>query len=77
VSPSSKSNESAAKENFETGLEAPAPDRRALALVIRQAIVGPKAEYPPFSLREIAAICRHRFERPAGLIWLASNLIRR
>ena len=33
---------------------------------IRQAIVELKAEYPPFSLREIARICQHRFDRPVS-----------
>ena len=41
----------------------PAQDRR-LPLGIRRAIVELKAEYPPFSLREIATICRERFDRP-------------
>ena len=38
--------------------------RRALPLGIRQAIVELKAEHPPFGLREIATICRERFDRP-------------
>jgi putative transposase len=42
----------------------PVPDRRRLPLGIRRAIVELKAEYPPFSLREIASICRERFDRP-------------
>ena len=42
----------------------PARDRRRLPVGIRRAIVELKAEYPPFSLREIAAICRERFDRP-------------
>ena len=41
-------------------------DRRGLPLEIRRAIVALKAEYPPFGLREIAAICRRRFGRPVG-----------
>jgi transposase InsO family protein len=41
-----------------------AQDRRRLPLGIRRAIVALKAEYPPFSLREIATICRERFDRP-------------
>lgn len=41
-----------------------ARDRRALPAAIRRAIVALKAEYPPLSLREIAVICRHRFDRP-------------
>ena len=44
----------------------PVPDRRVLPLGIRRAIVELKAEYPPFSLREIAAICRERFDRPVS-----------
>jgi hypothetical protein len=42
----------------------PAGDRRRLPAAIRRAIVELKAEYPPLSLREIATICRERFERP-------------
>jgi putative transposase len=42
----------------------PSRDRRRLPVGIRRAIVELKAEYPPFSLREIAAICRTRFDRP-------------
>ena len=45
----------------------PAPperDRRRLPAEIRRAIVALKAEYPPFGLREIARVCRHRFGRP-------------
>lgn len=42
---------------------AAAPDRRRLPAAIRRAIVELKADYPPFSLREIAAICRERFAR--------------
>ncbi len=42
----------------------PARDRRRLPAAIRRAIVELKAEHPPFSLREIAAICRERFDRP-------------
>jgi transposase len=41
-------------------------DRRVLPPAIRQAIVQLKAEYPPFSLRELAAICRRRFRRPVS-----------
>src|SRR5215217_4385322 len=41
----------------------PAQDRRRLPVGIRRAIVELKAEYPPFGLREIATICRHRFDR--------------
>jgi transposase len=39
-------------------------DRRRLPAEIRRAIIALKAEYPPFSLREIARICRRRFGRP-------------
>jgi len=50
--------------------DAPAPaaeqDRRVLPPEIRYAIVRLKAEYPPFSLRELAAICRRRFGRPVS-----------
>jgi hypothetical protein len=49
--------------------DAPAPaaeDRRQLPREIRQAIVRLKAEYPPFSLRELATICRTRFRRPVS-----------
>ena len=42
----------------------PTQDRRRLPVGIRRAIVELKAAYPPFSLREIAAICRERFDRP-------------
>jgi hypothetical protein len=42
----------------------PTQDRRRLPVGIRRAIVELKAEYPPFSLREMAAICHHRFDRP-------------
>jgi transposase len=42
----------------------PTRDRRRLPAPIRRAIVELKAEYPPFSLREIARICRERFDRP-------------
>jgi transposase len=41
----------------------PAQDRRTLPLGIRKAIVELKAEHPPLSLRQIAAICEHRFDR--------------
>jgi transposase len=40
--------------------------RRQLPPEIRQAIVRLKAEYPPFSLRELAVICRRRFGRPVS-----------
>jgi len=43
-----------------------AGDRRVLPLEIRSAIVELKATYPPFGLREIAAICRARFRRPVS-----------
>lgn len=42
----------------------PAQDQRRLPVGIRRAIVELKADYPPFSLREIATICRERFDRP-------------
>src|SRR5512134_3467690 len=42
----------------------PAADQRTQPLGIRKAIIELKAEYPPLSLREIAAICRERFDRP-------------
>jgi len=45
---------------------APGPDRRTLPLGIRKAIVELKAEYPPLSLRQIATICAHRFDRPVS-----------
>jgi len=38
-------------------------DRRLLPTEIRRAIAELNAEYPAFGLREIAAICRHRFDR--------------
>jgi hypothetical protein len=44
----------------------PVPDGRTLPLGIRNAIVELKAEYPPLSLRQIAAICAYRFERPVS-----------
>jgi transposase len=47
-------------------LAAPPTARRGLPQAIRRAIVELKAEYPPFGLREIAAICRHRFDRPVS-----------
>ena len=43
-----------------------ATDRRVLPAAIRRAIVELKAEYPPLSLREIARICRERFDRPVS-----------
>ena len=49
---------------FDLDAFAPATtDRRLLPPEIRQAIVELKAEHPPLGLREIAAICRHRFDR--------------
>jgi putative transposase len=47
---------------FETD-DPPTPDRRALPLGICKAIIELKAEYPPLSLRQIAVICEHRFDR--------------
>ena len=41
----------------------PSADRRLLPAGIRAAIVGLKAEYPPFGPFEIARICRERFDR--------------
>jgi len=41
----------------------PSTDRRRLPVGIRAAIVGLKAEYPPFGPYEIARICRERFDR--------------
>ena len=41
----------------------PTTGRRLLPPEIRRAVVELKAEYPPFGLREIATICRHRFDR--------------
>jgi putative transposase len=41
---------------------APSADGRALAAPIRQYIIDLKAEYPAFRPRELAAICRVRFE---------------
>ena len=42
----------------------PTQDRRRLPAAIRRPIVEPKAGYPPFGLRQVAAICRERFDRP-------------
>lgn len=42
----------------------PAQDRRRRPLAIRRAIVELKAEHPPCSRRELAAICHERFDRP-------------
>ena len=44
----------------------PANDRRRLPAEIRRAILELKVEYPAFGLREIARICRERFDRPVG-----------
>src|SRR5215213_7341231 len=44
----------------------PEQDRRRLPAEIRRAIVELKAEHPPFGLREIAAICQERFDRPVS-----------
>jgi transposase len=49
-----------------TDLEDPKEDRRRLPAEIRQAIVTLKAEYPAFGLREIAAICQERVDRPVS-----------
>ena len=47
-------------------LRDPQPDRRRLPVEIRRAIVSLKAEHPAFGLREIAAICQERFDRPVS-----------
>jgi hypothetical protein len=44
----------------------PPQDRRRLPAEMRQAIVALKAEYSDFGLREIAAICQERFDRPVS-----------
>lgn len=44
----------------------PQPDRRRLPAEIRRAIVALKAEYPAFGMRQIAAICAERFDRPVS-----------
>ena len=44
----------------------PATDRRRLPPAVRRTILELKAEYPAFGLREIARICRERFERPVS-----------
>ena len=46
--------------------QTPSPDRdqRRIPPELRHAIVTLKAEYPPFSLREIAAVCRASLGRP-------------
>ena len=44
----------------------PATDRRRLPPEVRRTILELKAEYPAFGLREIARICRERFERPVS-----------
>jgi hypothetical protein len=41
-------------------------DQRRLPAEIRQAIVALKTEYPAFGLREIAAVCQERFDRPVS-----------
>ena len=48
---------------FEPEPPPPSSDRRRLPVGIRAAIVGLKAEYPPFGPFEIARICQHRFDR--------------
>src|SRR4051812_4973523 len=45
---------------------APASDQRRLPPEVRRAVLELKAEYPAFGLREIARICRERFDRPVG-----------
>lgn len=44
----------------------PVVDKRRLPPEVRRAILELKAEYPAFGLREIAAICQERFERPVS-----------
>lgn len=44
----------------------PTADRRRLPPEVRRTILELKAEYPAFSLREIARICRERFDRPVS-----------
>lgn len=44
----------------------PADDRRRLPPEVRRAVLELEAEYPAFGLREIARICRERFDRPVG-----------
>jgi len=44
----------------------PVGDKRRLPPEVRRAILELKAEYPAFGLREIARICRERFDRPVG-----------
>jgi len=47
-------------------LAPPTTAHRRLPPEIRRAIVELKAEYPLSGLREIATICRHRFDRPVS-----------
>ena len=51
-----------------------APDRRALPLGIRKAIVELKTEHPPLGPFEIARICQHRFDRPVSYHTVAKVL---
>lgn len=44
----------------------PTKDRRRLPPEVRRVILELKAEHPAFGLREIARICRERFDRPVG-----------
>jgi transposase len=44
----------------------PVADKRRLPPEVRRAILELKAEYPAFGLRELARICRERFDRPVG-----------
>lgn len=48
------------------GLTDPELGRRRLPTEIRRAIVALAAEYPPSGLREIAASCAERFDRPVS-----------
>lgn len=54
--------------------EPPVPDRRALPLGIRKAIVELKAESPPLGTFAIARICQHRFNRPVSYHTVAKVL---
>lgn len=57
-----------AEQGMQSLFDDPTPmaerDRRRLPPETRRAIVDLKAEYPPFSLREIARICRRQCGRP-------------
>ena len=51
-----------------------APDRRALPIGIRRAIVELRAENPPLGPAEIARIGQHRFDRPVSYHTVAKVL---